>query len=118
MMRLVTRLSGITLVLGCLCRPAPGAQIAFEENRGQADASVRYFSRIHRGFVFFTPDSVVLYRPGVRDELRFRLMGAKRDADWEPEGVLNETVSYFVGRDRSKWVNGARRYERVLRRAV
>src|SRR5437016_13814552 len=87
------------LLFTCLCTPIVSAEILFEENRGQTESKVQYFSRLSQGFVFFTADSMVLHRQGLAGELRFRFLGA-HDGDWPPTSATGRTVSHLIGRDR------------------
>src|SRR5207302_3515471 len=50
-------------------------------------------------------------------ELRFRFLGA-HDGDWRPTSLTGRTVSYMIGRDRSKWVSGAVQSRELQRTAL
>jgi hypothetical protein len=120
----------IPVLLPALAATSPSVErrgllstFSFEPNRGQTDAAVRYLARTPHGVLFFTERQLVIYRPvasgPARDEaVRFELVGANGAAPWEPEGPIGETVSYYVGRDRSKWVNDVPHYGRLVRRGV
>jgi hypothetical protein len=97
-------------------KPFAFGKVRFEENRGQTDASVRYLARARGQQVFFT-DRGVLLSPGKGDAVRIEFVGAGK-ADWKPAGPQTDSISYFVGSDRSRWVNAAPVYDRIVWRAV
>jgi hypothetical protein len=89
--------------------PASGSRFLFEPNRGQTDPSVRYLARGPHGPVFFRADDVVVH--GVRLEFA----GANPEAIWETADPVNETISYYQGRDASRWVRDLPRFAKLVR---
>ena len=90
---------------------AQAAGLNFEENKGQTDASVRYFTRTAAGPVFLTDDGITN-----RAGLSFRFEGANAASAWTAEGKSRKPTSYYIGRDPDGWVQGARHFDRVTRR--
>jgi hypothetical protein len=62
---------------------------------GQTAPGIRYLARTASGVIFITDNGITLNGDG-----------------------SYETISYFIGRDSSKWVTDAPRYERLVRRNV
>ncbi len=96
--------------------------MAFVENRGQADAEVRYYARGDRYGFYFTDRSIVLAflpeqggrrtapRDGVVASLQF--VGANAHARIDGAQVSG-TVNYLHGSDPSGWQTGVRRYSEL-----
>jgi hypothetical protein len=101
----------------CLCF-APGLRggtgLSFEPNRGQTAAEIRYLARTANGVIFVTDRGVTL--SGAKQTApAFQLLGTGSPAEWTAQGATGETISYYVGRDASKWVRDAPRFERLIR---
>jgi hypothetical protein len=102
--------------------PAPSIRAAlsrlplrFEENRGQAGASVRYVHRA-RGYVLgLGADGAVLdcAGPSGRALLRWRPAGGAPDAAVTGESPLPGRTHHLRGRDPSRWAVGAAGFARV-----
>jgi hypothetical protein len=92
-------------------------QGAFEENRGQADATVQFLAKTTQGQVFFTRDSFIVDGPGGA-AVTFRFEGTQGTPAWTPAEPTGAKTSYFIGRDRSKWVSNAPSYNNMLRRGL
>ena len=75
-----------------------GLPLAFEQNRGQLDASVRYVVRSATTDVFFLSDRTRIVTRGARGasvvDMRFAER-ARTDVDVEAEGLLERRSSYF-----------------------
>ena len=115
--------------------------LAFEENLGQTDSRVKYFSRGNDYRLFLTSDKAVLSldKPrkhqatdlpsGLADgsgELGMRadtmeapavvsmeVVGANPDSAVSARDELPGKSNYFIGNDRSRWRTDVSRYERV-----
>jgi PKD repeat protein len=90
--------------------------LAFEENLGQTDASVRYLAR-GTGYALYLTDReavLALRRTGVRnDTLTMRLVGSNRAPRIRGEERLSGVSNYFVGNDPTKWRTGVAHHGRV-----
>jgi hypothetical protein len=94
----------------------PGRPLAFEVNRGQTDACVRYLARTPGGMFFVTPQETVLRLPdGV---VRSRFVGADPDPIVEADRRLGARANYFLGSDPSKWLADVPTFGRVRCRDV
>jgi hypothetical protein len=91
-----------------------GTGLSFEPNRGQTAAEIRYLARTANGVIFVTDRGVTLSGPK-RTVPAFQLLGTGSPAGWKAERPTGETISYYVGRDASKWVRDAPRFERLVR---
>jgi hypothetical protein len=116
--------------------------LAFEENRGQGNAEIRYMAR-GAGYALFLADSgaVIKVRSGGdcaqtetpaprkpeacsagADTLRLQLEGAAREvghaAQANGEEELPGKVNYFIGNDASKWRRDLPTYAKVRYRQV
>ena len=88
----------------------------FEENLGQAPAQAQYVARVGGGEPVLLDGQGALF-PGSGIRLRFGGAAAP-EARWQPEGEAKGGISYFLGADETRWVRGARQYERVAWRGV
>jgi hypothetical protein len=84
--------------------------LAFEENRGQAPAGVRYLCRTRGGVVFLRPGSVAL-ESGESKRITMRFVGATSSVP-AGENMLPGVTSYLVG-DKDDWVRGISNYASV-----
>ncbi len=115
--------------------------LSFEANQGQADGQVKFLSHGHGYALFLTGDETVLelQEPsariqdlGVRTQgsaqnpkskirnqvLRFRLAGAKPNAEVSGQDELPGKVNYFIGNDPKKWRTNVPTYAKVKYRNV
>jgi len=91
--------------------PAALSRVAFEENLGQAEASVRFVGR-GRGVVALIGDGgadLLLGRGGV-DRARLRIGTADSARPGAEGAALPGPAHYLRGRDPAKWVRGVRRF--------
>ncbi len=89
---------------------------SFEENRGQAGAAgadVQFLARDRGRQVFFTSREVV-WAPADGPAIRLRFPGAAGPAKWRATGGPVGQISYAIGNDRSRWVHGARQFDRIV----
>ncbi len=92
--------------------------LSFEENRGQAEAPVKFLSRGIDYSIQLTPSQVVLQLQSGRPVPRLSTIGMRfQGANPSPAIGASErqsaVSSYFVGNDPAKWVAGAPNYGRV-----
>ncbi|MGD0632607.1 MAG: hypothetical protein ABR987_25055, partial [Terracidiphilus sp.] len=89
--------------------------LSFEENRGQADASVKFLSHGSGYSISLAPSQVLLNLPakaGRQAAIRMSFPGAQLPV---LTGGDRQTglSSYFIGNDPSRWVSGAPNFARV-----
>jgi len=112
------RTSSVPEVSGARLRENYGKlPLSFEENRGQADARVKFLSQGNGYTLLLSPGAVQLNlaRPQ-RDRhaaLRMSFPGAQLSPLVTGDGRQATISSYFVGNDPAKWVSGALNYARV-----
>ena len=87
--------------------------LSFEPNLGQTGAGIRYLAHASNGVIFVTDRGITL-----QGGASYELLNSNSSAEWTPESSTGRTISYFIGRDSSKWVEDAPRYERLVRRNV
>ena len=97
--------------------------LMFERNEGQVDPRVKFLSRGGGYTMFLTGDETVLSLSGHRGKdddasVRLRLIAANASPDVIGEQELPGRVSYFVGKDPTKWHSGVRTYGQVRERNV
>ena len=96
--------------------------LAFEQNRGQTDASVDYLARGKGYVVFLTPKAATLSLSGAdsntANALRMTLVGADQNTAAVAETELPGRVNYLIGNDPSKWKANLPEYSRVNYRSV
>ncbi len=83
-------------------RPIP---LAFEENLGQAQKSVRFLAHTSEGELRFTADRVLLPCSSANASVALKILGdgaAQLHAEQQTGGVAN----YYTGKDRTKWIQG------------
>ena len=90
--------------------------LSFEPNRGQTVAGIRYLARTADGIIIFTESGVAL--PGTDQATGFEFVHSNPDSSWEALEPTGNTVSYYIGRDPSRWVEGLERYRRLIRRRL
>jgi len=95
--------------------------LAFEPNRGQAPAEVKFIAHSGSKSVFLTTSGATLSlagAPGERVALRLKLLGANIAAETRGFDPLPGQTSYFVGDDPTKWRAAVPQYSRVQFRDV
>jgi hypothetical protein len=97
-----------------------GLPLYFEANRGQTDASVKFFSRAAGYNLYLTPSEAVMVMSrakGAKNKggvaLRMKLKGANANPTISGQDILPGRTSYFLGSDRSKWLSGVEQYAKV-----
>lgn len=113
----------LSLLLPCLpgsaAAPAPGRSailnlpLAFEQNRGQSDASVRFVAHdlSGAGYTLSLTEDGAVFEAGSA-AVHMKVAGARR-ARISGVDPLPGKVNYFIGNDPNKWVAGAPTYARV-----
>jgi hypothetical protein len=95
--------------------------IQFEENRGQFDRRVRYFSRGH-GFSLFLTATEAVYVLPINDgnqksnkqfALSMKIVGANSASLFAGEQELTNRTNYFKGNKPDKWQTGVPNFGRV-----
>jgi hypothetical protein len=94
--------------------------LAFEPNRGQADARVRFLAggRGYRMLLTEEGATLSLKHGGDSALLGMRFVGARTDARMSATGALGGRVNYLTGSDRSRWRRDIPTYGRVGYRSV
>jgi hypothetical protein len=92
--------------------------LAFEANRGQTDASVRFLARGAGHTLFLSPTRAVLSLRSAAGKqksaaLHMRLVGADPGAKMAGSGVLPGKVNYYRGNDPAEWRTNVPTYSRV-----
>jgi IPT/TIG domain/Beta-propeller repeat len=101
--------------------PYGNLPLTFEKNEGQFDSSVRFLSRGSGYAVFLTQDELVLRLSrarGQRDDLRWQLKGADRNAPITGESLLETKSNYLRGNDPAQWRKDVANYAKVRRANV
>lgn len=108
--------------------------LAFEPNRGQFDARVRYAAHAHGESVFITDSGVVVTRAqtaaaapeqnrdaplrtgdaGRRIALRLHFPDSRRNARIEASEPLPGRSNYLIGSDRKRWHTNVPHYARIV----
>ena len=86
--------------------------LAFEANRGQTDANVKFLTRAQGFTVFMMPGETVL-RGRNADVLRMKLLNANQSPKLVGESRQARISNYYIGNDRSKWLTGVPNYGQV-----
>jgi len=96
--------------------------LAFEENRGQFDAAVRYAARGAGQTLFLTSDeAVVALQPNplhAVSAIRLRFAGSAGTTTVVGEEALPTQTHYFTGHDAATWRTGVRSFGKVRYRNV
>jgi hypothetical protein len=121
--------TGLCLAAGLLAltavsatRPAsvstPEPALAFVENAGQENASVRYAAQASGASFFFTQKEAVLAfeRRDVGLALRLGFLGANPAPEIEGQSARAGNVNYLVGSDGSEWRTGIPTFGEVVYR--
>ncbi len=90
--------------------------LAFEPNRGQASAEVRYVMRSGALDGEFQNDGVrlrLLSGQKIAAQVKMRLVGAREDALITGGGVLEGHTNYLIGSDSTHWLRGLPNYSEV-----
>ncbi len=92
----------------------------FEANRGQTDASVRFFTRAAGYNLYLTASQAVTVLPRPEADkaggpivVRMKLKGANANPSVQGLNILPGRTSYFLGGDRSKWRTSVEQYASV-----
>ena len=86
--------------------------LAFEANRGQTDANVKFLTRAQNFTVFLMPGETVM-RGLNADVLRMKLQNANQSPKLVGESRQQRISNYYIGNDRSKWLTGVPNYGQV-----
>ncbi len=86
--------------------------LSFELNRGQTDAKVKFLTQAQNFTVFLTPGETIL-RGRNADVLRMRLQNANQSPKLVGEQRQAKVTNYYIGNDRSKWLEGVPNYGQV-----
>lgn len=95
--------------------------LAFEPNRGQTDAQVKYMARAQGYTAFLTPDSTVMQvkGPGKTDGyLAMRMVNGKTSGNFAASDKQIGVSNYFIGNDHSKWLTNLTHYGKITNRGV
>ena len=96
--------------------------LSFEENRGQADARVKFLSRGSGYSLFLTPGAVLMNLDQPQQDkhasLRMSFPGARRSAGITGDRPQSTISSYFLGNDSSQWITGVPNYSGVRYRGL
>ena len=104
--------------------PQPKARalpLAFEENVGQAGASVRYLARGAGSALYLSTHEAVLtlrHPEGTGQVLNMRLVGDRPAPRLTGEDPLAGISNYFIGNDPARWRTGVTHYGKVRYAAV
>jgi len=92
----------------------------FEANRGQVDASVKFFTRAAGYKLYLTANEAVTVLPRAKADkskdslvVRMKLKGANASPTVQGLEILPGRTSYFLGSDSSKWQTGVEQYNKV-----
>ena len=107
---------GAPMAAGRAARPAPGLAaasrpIAFEENKGQSDASIRFTSRTRSYSLFLTDREAVLGLPSSSQLLRMEFLGASPLT--EIHGENEQTARTYYARPGGQSLVSAPRFART-----
>jgi hypothetical protein len=91
--------------------------LAFEFNQGQTDAKVKYLTRAQNFTVFLMPTETLL-RGRNGDVLRLKLQNANLSPKVLGEDRQAKISNYYMGNDRSKWLEGVPNFGQVRYRDV
>jgi hypothetical protein len=125
----------LALVLAVMPPPSAGPDVAgvpeagktvatpplsFIPNRGQTDASVRYYAQGPGYGFYFTDDKAVLALRGTDrgHALELRFLGASSGASLRPAQRGPGTVNYLEGDDPNRWQTGLPTYDRLAYRGL
>ncbi|MDP8980916.1 MAG: SBBP repeat-containing protein [Acidobacteriota bacterium] len=82
-----------------------GLPLAFEANRGQADARFLYLARSANQAVYLSRSGAVLAAPGA-PQVEIVFEHGRADAIIEPQNPQAGVSNYFIGRDPKNWRTG------------
>jgi hypothetical protein len=86
--------------------------LAFEANRGQTDAQVKYLARGAGYTLFLTADEAVLSLAS-DSALRMRMAGSNPNSHAVADDLLPGVSNYFIGNDPHRWRTNVPQYARV-----
>ena len=116
------QLGGAEKTQGVQARTAGNSKLPmyFEANRGQTDASVRFFTRAAGYNLYLTDTEAVTVMPRPTEVkgqepvvVRMKLKGANAKPAVQGMEILPGRTSYFFGDDKSKWQVGVEQYSKV-----
>jgi hypothetical protein len=90
--------------------------VRFEENLGQTSKQVRYLARAGGKTFYFGDRQLYIELWGAVESssvVRMSFTGSDSKARWQASGAHPEPISYFVGRDQTRWVRGARQFSQL-----
>jgi len=137
--RLAAAVGIVAFVLGAFGRPSPLAHdggsrapaltafthlpLAFVENRGQTDPSVRFYAQGPRYAFHFTRDAATFSfadpHPATRGVvLRLRFVGASPRTALDGEERVPGDANYLRGNDPARWQTGVPRFAQVVYREL
>jgi uncharacterized protein (TIGR03437 family) len=90
--------------------------LSFEENRGQADASIRFISHVAGYKLYLTNRKALMDWSGAR--LTLNVIGSKTDSKAEGWNALPGKSNYFIGDDPNNWRTDIPNYSSVRYREV
>jgi photosystem II stability/assembly factor-like uncharacterized protein len=96
--------------------------LSFVENRGQANARIRFLSHGNGYSLLLTPGAVVLNSAqspqGHAAALEMTFSGAQSSVSLTGQGRQSALSSYFIGNDSTKWISGIPNYSSVRYRGL
>jgi len=95
---------------------ATAQPLAFEENRGQADAPVKFLARAHGYAAFLTPGATVL-RVG-DSAVSMQLKDGNAAPEMQGQELQFGKSNYLRGTDQSKWITGVPHFAKVRSKDV
>src|SRR5579862_2573259 len=89
--------------------------LAFEENQGQFDPSIKFLARASGHSILITRDKVILALRNGKDSaaVSIQLFGALPSREPLAESPLASHSNYYQGNDPSKWVVGVRHFGKI-----
>ncbi len=90
----------------------------FEENVGQADATIGYVARSAAYVAGIKADALLVAGRGAPGALEVRFVGAAAAAALEPLEPRPSVSNYLLGSDSTRWLHGIHHYGRVRARGV
>ncbi len=96
----------------------------FIENKGQVNEKVQYQVKLSGMNVYFTSEEIVYQvfqresEATTSENIRMKFLGMNGEVEVEGLEESEAKVSYFIGNDPERWVQGARTYERIIYREI
>lgn len=95
--------------------------LAFEANRGQTDAPVKFMARAKGYTAFLTQDNVTLRMKGPANTDAFmvmRMVNGQTSGNLTPSDKQIGISNYLLGNDRSKWLTNLTHYGKVTQSQI